>query len=115
MSITNEANGPQLRKAHQFLDNKSVKDVVELDKNLLLVLTYKHPEYIVIDLEKNTTHELGEGYSNNGHGLSLTLLPGYDVKNYPYVLCKESDFMCILNPIKNEMSPIYAFQNWKKD
>ena len=33
-----------------FLDGKSVKDIVEIDQNLILALTFLNPEYFVIDL-----------------------------------------------------------------
>lgn len=95
----------RLTKYTSFLDTRSVKDVVELDKNLLLVLTFDKPEYFLIDLELKKVFGLGAGFGKLG--LSLTLMPGYDPVNYPYVLCKEQDSISILDPHKNFISEIY--------
>ncbi len=44
-----------------FLEGKSVKDVVEIDKNLVLAVTFQNPEYFVIDLELKKVFDLGPG------------------------------------------------------
>lgn len=33
-----------------FLDGKSIKDIVEVDQNLILAVTFINPEYFIIDL-----------------------------------------------------------------
>jgi len=89
-----------------FLDGKCVKDIVEIDKNLILAQTFVNPEYFIIDLELKQVYELGAG--SGAIGLSLTLMPGYDPITYPYVLCKEQGCLSILDPINNYYSQIYA-------
>jgi hypothetical protein len=87
------------------LEGKSVKDILEIDKNLLLALTLSPPEYFVIDLELKKVYELGPGVGKLG--LAMSLMPGYDPVTYPYVLCKEHDSFAILDPINNIYSQIY--------
>lgn len=90
-----------------FLEDKNVKDVIEIDKNLVLVVTFKRPEYFVVDLQLKKIFELGNGSSK--FGLSLTLLPGYDPVACPYILCKESEGFAILDPLNNLYSEIFKF------
>jgi hypothetical protein len=88
-----------------FLEDKNVKDVLEIDKNLILVVTLFSPEYFVIDLQMKKVYDLGSGIGKLG--LALTLMPGYDPVTYPYVLCKEHDSFAILDPINNIYSQLY--------
>ena len=67
------------------MDKLSIKDIVELDKNLLLVLTFEEPQYFIVDLERKKPIGLGAGVGKIGK--SLTLMPGYNPVNFPYILC----------------------------
>ncbi|CDW84086.1 UNKNOWN [Stylonychia lemnae] len=95
----------RLTKYAQFLEKLSVKDIVELDKNLLLVLTFESPQYFIVDIDKKKPIGLGAGTGKLG--LSLNLMPGYDPVNYPYVLCQELNSFAILDPFSNFYSEIY--------
>lgn len=44
-------------------------------------------------------------------GLSLTLLPGYHERKYPFVLCKENTFLYLLNPFGNYVKQLMNYQN----
>lgn len=86
---------------------------MELDEDLILVLTL-NSMYHVIDLKKRKVKNLGSGYGEIG--LSLTLLPNFDINDYPYVLCKEYGVISILDPIHNRMSSIVKFSSfWELD
>eukprot|EP00347_Sterkiella_histriomuscorum_P008764 403343844 len=91
-----------------ILNNFSVKDVVEIDINRLLVLTYSPPTYFKVDLELKSVKPLGDG--SGKCGLSLTKLPLYNVQKYPFVLCKENDALYIFNPADNHFNKIIDFK-----
>ena len=98
----NYTNQMTLNEYLKFLDKASVKDVVELKKGVLLAMTQIPPDYFIIDLQKQKVIRLGTGFGEAG--LSLTLLPGFDYQNYPYVFCKEQGTFAIFDPVHNLMS-----------
>lgn len=43
------------------MGKKTIKDLVEIDSNRILVLTYKPPEYFIVDIRKKVVVALGQG------------------------------------------------------
>lgn len=83
-----------------------MKDVLELGyQSRILAVTYNNPEYHVIDLIYKQSTLLGPGFSDLAY--SITPFPAYDYERFPFVLCKESDCIAILNPTPlNQMARI---------
>ena len=83
-------------------------DFVELSPSKLLVITRTKPEFFIINLldqaRNRVEHIEGGGYGNIG--LTLTLLPHYDPKDYPFVLVKEDTCISLFNPMLNHFEKI---------
>lgn len=47
-------------------------------------------------------------------GLSLTPLPDFNIKRYPYILCRESDGFYLYNPILDVFSKILDYKGNNK-
>lgn len=92
-----------------ILNGSSVKDIVELNQDLILALTHKDPIYYRISMVEKNMKALGDGKGKVG--LSLALFPGFDSKTYPYLLSKESDGIYLLNPIANTYERLHLFSN----
>ena len=50
-----------------------------------------------------------EGGGMGNMGLSLTLMPGYDERKYPFVLVKENTFFYILHPFDNYVKTLLNY------
>jgi len=62
---------------------------------MLLCVSYYDCTYHLVDIENNQQKSLTQGYSDRAH--CIRLAPGFDHEDFPYVLCKESQWICILN------------------
>jgi hypothetical protein len=106
LEVNLDHNRKRLTKYGHFLHQKSVKDIVELDRNLILVLTFSGPsEFFIIDLGTKEVSEMGPGFTKVG--LCMAKMPGYDPIEFPYILCKELGNFSIFNPFNNYISEVY--------
>ena len=96
-----------LKPSYVYLGKKSIKDVLDMGhEQIILVVTYQNPDYYVINLQYNLVTLLGEGFSDLAY--SITPFPSFDYERFPYVICKESECICILDPTpSNKMARIF--------
>lgn len=66
MEVNFEKEKKRITKYGHFLNSKSVKDVIELDKNLILVLTFIQAEFFIIDLGTKEVTGLGPAFGSLG-------------------------------------------------
>jgi hypothetical protein len=87
--------------------NSVIVDFVEISQTKILILTKSQPQFIIVDLDiawkrgPKQACMLLDGGGMGNLGLSLTLMPSYHEKDYPFVLCKEDTHIYILEPFKN--------------
>eukprot|EP00347_Sterkiella_histriomuscorum_P009046 403342734 len=101
----------RLSKYDRYLDGQTIKDVCELDKDLILVQMQEDPYFVSyhkINLASKECLNLGNGFGK--YPESITLFPGYHPVKYPYVLLKEQYHYSIFNPIQNTISLIHEEQ-----
>lgn len=82
-----------------------IADVAELSNGQFLVFTSKPPEFFIVESHNKRVKHI-DGGGMGSIGLSLTLLPGYDEKNYPFLLVKEDTAISLFNPIDNTFQMI---------
>lgn len=73
----------------------TVSDIVEIAPGELVVCSYTECKYYIINLKTGYEGLIGIGVSKRA--LNIQLFPCFHIVYFPFILCKENRFICILN------------------